>query len=119
MTKIKNKYIATTKLGLESVVANELEALGFKDIRKEDARVIFYGDYYDLARACLWLRAAERVLMVVGEFEAKTFDELYENTKALNLKPCFTKDSFIHVNGKSAKSTLFSVSDCQSIVKKP
>ncbi|HHT87251.1 MAG TPA: class I SAM-dependent RNA methyltransferase [Clostridiales bacterium] len=118
MTKIKNKYIATTKLGLESVVANELEALGFKDIRKEDARVIFYGDYYDLARACLWLRAAERVLMVVGEFEAKTFDELYENTKALNLKPCFTKDSFIHVNGKSAKSTLFSVSDCQSIVKK-
>lgn len=116
--KMKNKYFATTKLGLEAVVARELEALGFENVQKEDAKVWFYGDYYDLARACLWLRAAERVLMVVGEFEAKTFDELFENTKALNLKQYFTRSSFIHVTGKSAKSTLFSVSDCQSIVKK-
>ena len=111
-------FTATCKMGLESVVGRELTMLGIGGIRKEDARVFFEGDFYDMAKACLWLRAAERVLFNVATFKAVTFDELFESVKALKLKDFFRKDSFIHVNGKSAKSTLFSVSDCQSIVKK-
>ncbi len=111
-------FIATCKLGLESLVARELRELGITVVSVEDARVLFSGDYAAMARACLWLRTAERVLLVVGSFTAVTFDELFEGTRAITWKPYLTRDAFIHVNGKSAKSTLFSVSDCQSIVKK-
>lgn len=111
-------FIATCKLGLEALVARELRDLGIEVVSVEDARVLFSGDYGAMARACLWLRTAERVLMVAGSFTAVTFDELFEGTKAIAWKPYLTRNAFIHVNGKSAKSTLFSVSDCQSIVKK-
>lgn len=80
--------------------------------------MVFQGELGAVARANLWLRCAERVLLEVGTFEARTFDELFEGTKALPWKDFLKKNSCIHVNGKSAKSTLFSVSDCQSIVKK-
>ena len=111
-------YIATCKLGLERVVAGELKALGIEVQRIEDARVIFQGDAMAMARACLWLRSAERVLQEVATFTAQTFDALFEGVKAQRWKDYLARDSFIHVNGKSAKSTLFSVSDCQSITKK-
>lgn len=112
------QLIATCKLGLESVVAMELRALQIDVDEVLDARVLFSGDEAALCRALLWLRAAERVLLVVGSFPAKTFDELFEGVKALPWKRHLQRDSNIHVNGKSAKSTLFSVSDCQSITKK-
>ncbi|MEA4970369.1 MAG: class I SAM-dependent RNA methyltransferase [Candidatus Pelethousia sp.] len=112
------RYIATCKLGLESVVAGELRRLSIEVEKIEDARVLFLGGPVEMARACLWLRSAERVLQEVASFEARTFDELYEGVKAQSWKAYLQKDSFIHVNGKSAKSTLFSVSDCQSIAKK-
>ncbi len=112
------KWIATCKIGLESVVSTELKKLGIEVERVEDARVLFLGGFDVMARACLWLRTAERVLLLAGEFDAKSFEALYEGTKALHWKEYLKKDTFIHVKGKSAKSTLFSVSDCQSIVKK-
>lgn len=112
------RYIATCKLGLESVVAGELRRLSIEVEKVEDARVLFLGGPIEMARACLWLRSAERVLQEVASFEARTFDELFEGVKAQSWKAYLQKDSFIHVNGKSAKSTLFSVSDCQSIAKK-
>lgn len=111
-------YSATCKMGLEAIVARELESLGINVERKEDARVIFSGSYQDMAKACMWLRSAERVLMIIAQFRAQSFEELFDNVRALNLKDYFKRDSFIHVTGKSAKSKLFSVSDCQSIVKK-
>ena len=111
-------FTATCKMGLESVVARELDLLGMTDVRKADARVFFEGTYADMARALLWLRSAERLLMQVGTFRAESFEELFEGVRALPLKNYIARDSFIHVNGKSAKSKLFSVSDCQSIVKK-
>ncbi len=111
-------FIATCKLGLESLVSRELRAQHIEVTATEDARVSFSGDYADMARACLWLRTAERVLLVVGSFTATSFDALFEGTKALDWKRFLAKDARIHVNGKSAKSTLFSVSDCQSIAKK-
>lgn len=113
-----NKFIATCKIGLESVVAGELRSLGIEVSSVEDARVNFAGDYFTMARACLWLRTAERVLMVVDEFPAETFDQLFEGVRHIPWKNYLKCDSFIHVNGKSAKSKLFSVSDCQSIAKK-
>lgn len=111
-------FAATCKMGLESTVSFQLKTLGIEVVRTEDARVLFAGDASALARALLWLRTAERVLLVVSEFTAVTFDELFEGTKAVDWKQYLRPDSNIHVNGKSAKSKLFSVSDCQSIVKK-
>ena len=111
-------FQATCKLGLEALAAAELRALGISVLSVEDARVRFEGDESAMARACLWLRTAERVLLEVGSFPAATFDALFEGVKALSWKPFLARDAFIHVVGKSAKSTLFSVSDCQSITKK-
>ncbi|OQB24114.1 MAG: Ribosomal RNA large subunit methyltransferase L [Firmicutes bacterium ADurb.Bin182] len=112
------KFLVTCKLGLESVVARELKSLGIEPAGVNDARVLFPGDYSDMAKASVWLRCAERLLLVVGSFPAKSFDELFEGTKSLDWKRFLCRDAAIHVNGKSAKSALFSVSDCQSIVKK-
>lgn len=112
------EFIATAKIGLESTVAFQLHKLGILDTETLDARVKFFGDYATMAKALLWLRTAERVLMTVGTFRAQTFDALFEQTKALPWNRYLRPDSRIHVNGKSAKSMLFSVSDCQSIVKK-
>lgn len=112
------RFIATTKLGLESVTAFQLKKMGYSDVQSADANVSFSGTYTDMARALLYLRTAERLLLEVGSFEATTFEALFEGVKALDWQPYLTPHSRIHVNGKSAKSALFSVSDCQSIAKK-
>ncbi|MCR5808017.1 MAG: class I SAM-dependent RNA methyltransferase [Clostridiales bacterium] len=112
------RFIATCKMGLEALVANELRALDIGIESVSDAKVVFTGGYFEMARACLWLRTAERVLMIVGEFHAETFEELFSGVRAIRWKDYIGKNDFIHVNGKSAKSKLFAVSDCQSITKK-
>ena len=112
------RFIATCKLGLESVVAEELRVLDIEVESVSDAKIVFKGGYEAMARACLWLRCAERVLMIVAEFHAETFDELYSGVRAIDWSEYVGRRSFIHVNGKSAKSKLFSVSDCQRIAKK-
>lgn len=112
------KYIATCKIGLESLVASELRKLDIIVDAVLDARVEFSGDFAAAARACLWLRTAERVLMEVGRFEALNFEALFEGVKSIPWEDYLTPQTNIHVKGKSAKSTLFSVSDCQSITKK-
>ena len=112
------RFSATCKMGLESTVALQLKQLSAQNVTVCDARVYFEGDAALLARSLLWLRTAERVFLIIAEFSATSFDELFENTKALNWKNYLLRNSNIHVNGKSAKSVLFSVSDCQSIVKK-
>lgn len=111
-------FIATCKLGLEALVAAELRRCDINVLSVEDARVRFEGDFAAMARACLWLRTAERVLFEAGAFEAKSFDALFEGVRAIEWKNYLRRDTFIHVTGKSAKSALFSVSDCQSIAKK-
>ena len=112
------RFAATCKLGLESLVTRQLRELNIQVERTEDARVLFTGGYAEMIRALLWLRTAERLLMIVGEFPAENFEELFDRTKELDWKPFLAPDTTIHVNGKSAKSKLFSVSDCQRIVKK-
>ncbi|HZJ57838.1 MAG TPA: class I SAM-dependent RNA methyltransferase, partial [Clostridia bacterium] len=110
--------IATATFGLEAVVARELRDLGYKDLKVENSRVIFKGSAFDICRTNLWLRSADRVFIRVGEFSALSFDELFERTKALPWEEWLPEDAEFPVLGKSVNSKLFSVSDCQAIVKK-
>ncbi len=115
---MKLNYCAPCHFGLEGLVADEMRRLDFADVRAENGRVRFSGDEADLARASLWLRCAERLLVEVGSFQANTFDELFEGVKALPLEDYITKNTAFPVKGHCLNSKLFSVSDCQSIIKK-
>ena len=114
----KLHLIATSAFGIEAVVGRELEKLGFSDRYVENGKVTFSGDESDICKANLWLRTADRVLLKMGEFKALTFDELFEKTKALPWEEWIPEDGEFPVEGKSVDSKLFSVSDCQAIVKK-
>jgi putative N6-adenine-specific DNA methylase len=95
-----------------------LKRLGYENLSIENSRVVFKGDERDIIKTNLWLRTADRVLIRYGEFEALTFESLFEQTKALPWEDILPKNACFPVDGKSIKSTLFSVSDCQAIVKK-
>lgn len=117
--KVLGKYtlIATAAMGLESIVAKEVKDLGY-ECQVENGKVIFQGDETAIARANMWLRTADRVKILVGEFNAYSFDELFERTKALPWESFLPVDAEFPVQGKSVKSKLYSVPDCQAIVKK-
>lgn len=110
--------IATATFGLESIVAKELEDLGYDELEVENGKVTFKGDETDIALCNIWLRTADRVLIRMGEFKAESFEELFQGTKAVEWGEFIPEDGKMHVVGKSIKSKLFSVPDCQSIVKK-
>lgn len=112
------QLIATCAFGLESVVNNELKKLGYQIIKTENGKTTFEGDFLAIARCNLWLRSADRVLIRVGEFEARSFEQLFEQTRSLNWEDFLPEDACFPVDGKSVRSQLFSVSDCQAIVKK-
>src|ERR1700730_2378450 len=116
MSKIQ--LIATTPMGLEAVVARELKELGYEDMLVENGRVTFWGDASAICRANLWLRTADRILVKMGEFPATTFEDLFEQTKALPWPEWIPGDAEFPVNGRSHKSQLSSVPACQAIVKK-
>ncbi|MBS4217348.1 class I SAM-dependent RNA methyltransferase [Bacillus sp. FJAT-49711] len=109
--------VATTAMGIEAIAANEVKELGY-DCTVENGKVMFKGDELAIARTNLWLRTADRVKIVVAEFNASTFDELFEKTKSIRWEDFLPVDAEFPVQGKSVKSTLFSVPDCQAIVKK-
>lgn len=112
------QLIASTTFGLEAVVKREVIGLGFENIKTFDGRVEFTGDESAIPKANLHLRCAGRVWLKMGEFTAVTFDALFEQTKALPWGDWIPVDGKFTVVGKSVKSQLFSVSDCQAIVKK-
>lgn len=112
------KLVATCLFGLEHLLGEEIDALGYKRIATIDGRVIFEGDALAVARANLWLRTAERVFVLVGGFRATTFTELFDGTAALPWEEFIPKDGAFPVKGHSIKSTLFSIPDCQKIIKK-
>lgn len=114
----KLELIATAAFGLESVVAWELKQLGYQNLSVENGKVTFIGNERAICHTNLWLRSADRVLLKVGEFKATTFEELFQQTKALPWTDLIPEDANFPVEGKSIKSQLFSVSDCQAIVKK-
>ncbi|UOQ42750.1 class I SAM-dependent RNA methyltransferase [Halobacillus salinarum] len=110
--------IATAAMGIEASVAREVKALGYQDVQVENGRVVFTADASAIPRANLWLRTADRIKLQVGRFKAFTFDELFEKTKALPWELFISEDGQFPVVGKSIKSKLYSVPDCQAIVKK-
>ena len=113
------EYIAPCHFGTESVLKREISRLGYEITRVENGRVFFRGDLEAIARANVFLRTAERVLLCVGRFRAETFDELFEGVKALPWPDFIPKNGKFWVKKAStAKSKLFSSSDIQSIVKK-
>ncbi|MFE8702180.1 class I SAM-dependent RNA methyltransferase [Cytobacillus sp. FJAT-54145] len=113
----KYNLIATSAMGLEAIVAKEVRDLGY-ECEVENGRISFVGDENAIVRSNLWLRTADRIKIKVGEFKATTFDELFEKTKALPWERFLPENAQFPVSGKSVKSKLFSVSDCQAIVKK-
>lgn len=112
------ELIATAAFGLEAVVRREIEALGYKVVKTEDGRVTYIGDERAIVRSNLWLRSADRVYVKMGEFTAKTFEELFQQTKAIEWENFIPIDGKSPVVGTSVKSTLHSVPACQSIIKK-
>lgn len=109
--------IATSAMGLESVVAKEVRELGY-EAEVSNGKVTFRAPIQAIPRTNLWLRVADRVKLVIGSETIKSFDELYEWTKQLPWEMVIPEDGQFPVIGKSHQSTLFSVSDCQAIVKK-
>ena len=115
---MKLELIATATFGLEAVVKREIEALGYKIVKSEDAKITYMGDERAIARSNLWLRSADRVLLKMGEFEALEFEDLFQQTKAIAWEEIIPADGKFTVTGTSVKSRLHSVPACQSIVKK-
>lgn len=115
----KFELIAPCHFGLEAVLKKEIIELGYDVLQVEDGRVTFWGDEEAVCRANIELRTAERILIKVGAFHAETFDELFENTKALPWEEYIPADGkFWVAKAASVKSKLFSPSDIQSIMKK-
>lgn len=117
---MENKFeiVVPTLFGLEAFAARELRRLGYETTSVEDGRITFEGGWKDVYRANLWLRTGERVLIKAAEFKAVTFDELFENTKAVDWGAFLPPSCAFPVKGHSLKSQLASVRDCQAIIKK-
>ncbi|MBU0278933.1 class I SAM-dependent RNA methyltransferase [Gemella sp. zg-1178] len=109
--------VATSPMGIEAIVAKEVQDLGY-ETKVENGRVYYSGDKRAIVRSNIWLRCADRVKIVVAKFPAYTFEELFEKTKVVEWDKFLPEDANFPVDGRSHKSKLFSVSDCQSIVKK-
>lgn len=117
---MSNTFHLTARIafGLEAVVSRELKNLGFDDLKSEDGRVHFSGGPEAIVRANLWLRSADRVVLQMGEFTALDFGELFDRTRELPWEQWLPRDAEFPVTGRSIKSQLHSVPDCQRIVKK-
>lgn len=115
---MKLQMVATCLFGLEKLLGEEIDELGCKRLETIDGRVYFEGDENSLADANIRLRFAERVFINMGSFQAESFEELFEGTKALPWEIFVGKNDAFPVKGHSIKSKLFSIPDCQSIVKK-
>ncbi|MCL2054327.1 MAG: class I SAM-dependent RNA methyltransferase [Oscillospiraceae bacterium] len=115
---MKLRLVCPCHFGLESVLKFEMNKIGGEDITVKDGRVEFTGDLSVLVRANICLLSAERVLVKLGEFKAETFEELFQGVKALPLEDFIGKADRFPVKGHSLGSTLKSVPDCQSIIKK-
>ena len=115
---MKLELVATCLFGLEKLLGEEIEALGYERISTIDGRVTFLGDEEAVALSNIFLRFAERVFIKLGSFRAESFEELFEGTRALPWSDFIGRDDAFPVKGHAIKSTLHSIPDCQAIVKK-
>ncbi|NMB44130.1 MAG: class I SAM-dependent RNA methyltransferase [Clostridiales bacterium] len=116
---MKYEFMAPCHFGLESVLKREIVDLGYDITKVDNGRVFFKGDADAICRSNIFLRTTERILLTVGSFKARTFDELFERTKALPWEQFIPKNAkFWVTKATSVNSKLFSPSDIQSIMKK-
>ena len=111
-------YTATCLFGLEGFLGEEIDSLGYKRIENIDGRITFEADESAAAKCNINLRYAERLYLHVGAFEARTFSELFDGARSLTWEEYIGRDDEFPVTGHAIKSKLFSVPDCQSIIKK-
>ena len=112
------QMIVPCLFGLEGLAGDELKRMNMENVRVEDRRVLFTGDENALAKANICLRTGERVMVVLAQFQAKTFEELFQGVLHTNLEDFIPKDGQYPVKGHCLNSQLMSVSDCQAIIKK-
>ena len=112
------KFAVPTLFGLEGLAGDELRRMGMDNVRVEDRRVLFTGDERALAKANICLRTGERIMIVLAQFQAKTFEELFQGVYHADLETYIPKDGQFPVKGHCLNSQLMSVSDCQAIIKK-
>lgn len=115
---MKLELIATSTFGLEAVVKREIEGLGYKIIKSEDAKITYMGDERAIVKSNLWLRCADRVLVKMAEFEAFEFEDLFQTMKGIAWEEWIPIDGNFKVNCSSVKSKLFSMRSCQSVSEK-
>ena len=115
---MKLELVATCLFGLERLLGEEIDALGYERISTIDGRVTFAGDEEAVALSNIFLRYAERVFIKVGSFRAESFEELFEGVRNLNWSDYIGKNDAFPVKGHAIKSKLHSIPDCQAIIKK-
>jgi len=112
------KFAVPCLFGLEGIAGDELRRLDLENVQVENGRVLFTGDQRAMAKANVCLRTGERVLLVLSEFTATSFEELFQGVYHTNLEDFIPKDGEFPVKGHCLNSTLMSVPDCQAIIKK-
>ena len=112
------KLAAISAFGLESIVQRELKDLGYENITTDNGWMYFDAEIQDICKTNIHLRCADRIMLVMGQFEALSFEELFDKTYELPWENWITKNGKFTVKGRSVKSKLYSTPDCQAIVKK-
>ena len=112
------RFAVPCLFGLEGIAADELKRLDIPGVQAENGRVLFSGGVAEMAKANVCLRTGERILLVLAEFPAKTFEELFQGVYRTNLEDFIPADGQFPVKGHCLNSQLMSVPDCQAIVKK-
>ena len=111
-------FMVPCLLGLEKLVGDEIRRLGLRDVQVENGRVLCRGQLSDIARLNINLRCGARVLLVLGRFPARSFEELFQGTRAIAWEDYLPRDAAFPVKGYSISSQLHAVPACQSIIKK-
>ena len=111
-------FVAPCLFGLEGIAGDELRRMGLENVKVEDRRVLFTGGVEEMAKANICLRTGERIMLVLAQFQAKSFEELFQGVLQAPLEQFIPKDGQFPVKGHCLNSQLMSVSDCQAIIKK-
>jgi len=113
------KWIASAAFGMEGMTGRDLKHLGMKDVRVLDVGgAMFEGDFADAFKANLWLRTCDRIMLVMGQFEARSFEELFQGVKNLQWEKLLGADAAFPIRARCVKSQLMSPSDVQKISKR-
>lgn len=112
------RFAVPCLFGLEGIASDELKRLEIPGVQAENGRVLFTGGVAEMAKANVCLRTGERILLILAEFTAKTFEELFQGVYKTNLEDFIPADGQFPVKGHCLNSQLMSVPDCQAIVKK-